>query len=156
MPRHGIGVAVLLNVSGPAADVADLVATYAYDVLLHKAGVEARYDSLLAAQSDQLAQAKAKLAERRAAMAARPSTLTHPVSAYIGDYRSVPLGRMHVTAERGRLRLTLGPLAALADSYTEPDAVRVEFTTGSGEVVQFYPSADRADSLSYAGYVFRR
>jgi hypothetical protein len=25
-----------------------------------------------------------------------------------------------------------------------------------GEVVQFYPSADRADSLSYAGYVFRR
>jgi hypothetical protein len=39
---------------------------------------------------------------------------------------------------------------------TSSDAVQVEFTTGSAEVVQFYPSADRADSLSYAGYVFRR
>lgn len=156
MPGHGIGVAVLVNVSGPAADVADLVATYAYDVLLHKPGIEARYDSLLAAQAVELTRAKAKLVERRAAIAARPSTLTHPAAAYAGDYRSAALGRMHVAAERGRLRLTLGPLDALADTYTRPDAVRVEFTAGSGEVVQFYPSAGRADSLRYAGYVFRR
>jgi hypothetical protein len=63
---------------------------------------------------------------------------------------------MRVTTEHGRLRLTLGPLDALADNYARPDAVRVEFTAGSGEVVQFYPSTGRTDSLSYAGYLFRR
>ena len=72
-----------------------------------------------------------------------------------GDSRSTALGRIHTTAERGHLRLTLGLLDALADNQTQPDAVRVEFTTGSG-VVRFYPSADRADTLSYAGNVFRR
>ncbi|HET7468437.1 MAG TPA: serine hydrolase domain-containing protein [Gemmatimonadales bacterium] len=156
MPRHGIGVAVLVNVSGAASDVADLVARYAYDAVLDKPGIEAHYDSLLSAQAAELAEARARLLERRAAIAARPSTLTLPPGAYAGEYRSTALGRLHVKIEGGRLRLALGPLDALADNYTRPDAVRVEFTAGSGEVVQFYPSTDRADSLSYAGYVFRR
>jgi CubicO group peptidase (beta-lactamase class C family) len=156
MTAHGIGVAVLVNVSGAAADVADLMASYAYDVMLHKPGIEVRYDSLLAAQAARLIQARAKLVERRAAIAARLSTLTHPADVYAGEYGSAALGRMRVTTEHGRLRLTLGPLDALADNYARPDAVRVEFTAGSGEVVQFYPSTERTDSLSYAGYLFRR
>lgn len=100
MPRHRVGVAVLLNASGPAADVADLVATYAYDVVLGRAGAEARADSLL----DSAATA----------------------------------------------------LDAAADFYTRPEAVRLEFGPGRGEVVQFFVSPHGADSLEYAGYVFRR
>jgi CubicO group peptidase (beta-lactamase class C family) len=47
MSRHGLGVAVLLSASGPAADAADLIAISAYDVLLAKPGAEARFDSRL-------------------------------------------------------------------------------------------------------------
>jgi CubicO group peptidase (beta-lactamase class C family) len=156
MPQRGIAVAVMANVSGPAASVADLVATYAYDVMLHKAGVTARYDSLLAAWAVKLRKARDDVRTRRAKIAARPSTLAHPSRAYVGDYGSAELGVMRVREEHGRLRLTLGPLEALAEHYTRPEAVRVEFVPGTGEVVQFYLSAERADSLGYSGYIFRR
>jgi CubicO group peptidase (beta-lactamase class C family) len=155
MPRHGIGVAVLLNASGPAADAADLIAISVYDILLAKPGAAARFDSRLAEAERRLTEIKVAVARQRAERAARPSTLAHPLADYLGAYRSAAMGAMWVRAQGGRLRLALGPLDATADFYTRPESVRVEFSPGSGEVVQFFVSA-RADSLEYDGYVFRR
>ncbi len=155
MPRHGLGVAVLLNASGPAADVADLIAISVYDILLAKPGAAARFDSRLAEAERRLADVKQAVARQRAERASRPSTLTHPLAEYFGAYRSEAMGTMRVREQDGRLRLALGPLEATADFYTRPESVRVEFSPGSGEVVQFFVSA-RADSLEYDRYVFRR
>lgn len=69
---------------------------------------------------------------------------------------STALGRIDVTAERGHLRPTLGPLDTLADNHTQPDAVRVEFTTGSGEWCGSTPQPIEPTALNYAGYAFRR
>jgi hypothetical protein len=54
------------------------------------------------------------------------------------------------------LEIRLGPLSAAASPYTRPDAVRVEFEPGRGEVVRFFVSARGVDSLAYAGYALRR
>ena len=156
MPRHRVGVAVLLNASGPAADVTDLVATYAYDVVLGRAGAEARADSLLESAATALGDARARIASERERIAARPSTLSLPSEAYAGAYASAELGTMRVERSGERLELRLGPLDAAADFYTRPEAVRLEFGPGRGEVVQFFVSPRGADSLEYAGYVFRR
>jgi hypothetical protein len=156
MPRHRVGVAVLLNASGPAADVTDLVATYAYDVVLGRAGAEARADSLLDSAATALGDARARIASERERIAARPSTLSLPSEAYAGAYASAELGTMRVERSGERLELRLGPLDAAADFYTRPEAVRLEFGPGRGEVVQFFVSPRGADSLEYAGYVFRR
>jgi len=155
MPRRGIGVAVLLNASGPAADAADLIATSVYDILLAKPGAAARLESRLADAERRLAEVKQAVARQRAERAARPSTLALPPAEYRGAYRSEAMGTMRVREQGGRLRLALGPLDATADFYTRPESVRVEFSPGSGEVVQFFVST-RADSLKYDGYVFRR
>jgi CubicO group peptidase (beta-lactamase class C family) len=156
MPSRRVGVAVLLNASGPAADVADLVATAVYDVMLGKPDRAARFDSLLLRAARELDHAKAGWARQQREIAARPSTLAHPLASYAGEYRSGALGRMRVHQAGDRLRLSLGPLDAVAGFYTRPEAVRLEFEPGSGDVIQFFPGRERADSLTYAGYVFRR
>jgi CubicO group peptidase (beta-lactamase class C family) len=160
MPGRRVGVAVLLNVSGPAADVADLVATYAYDVVLGKPGVGARYDSLLDSTAAALHEAKAQLAAERVRLAKRPSTLSLPVTAYAGAYTGASLGTMCVELRPGArgdaLEIRLGPLVAAASPYTRRDAVWVEFEPGHGEVVRFLVSGRGVDSLEYAGYALRR
>jgi CubicO group peptidase (beta-lactamase class C family) len=160
MPGRRIGVAVLLNVSGPAADVADLVAAYAYDVMLGKPGVRARYDSLLDSAAAALHDAKAQLAAERVRLAERPSTLSLPAASYAGVYTGADLGTMCVGLRPGSrkdgLEIRLGPLVAEASPYTRPDAVRVEFEPGHGEVVRFFVSGRGVDSLEYAGYALRR
>jgi len=160
MPGRRIGVAVLLNVSGPAADVADLVATYAYDVMLAKPGVRARYDSLLDSAAASLHDATAQLAAERVRLAERPSTLSLPAASYAGVYTGADLGTMCVGLRPGSrkdgLEIRLGPLAAAATPYTRPDAVRVELEPGHGEVVRFFVSGRGVDSLEYAGYALRR
>jgi hypothetical protein len=85
----------------------------------------------------------------------RPSTLAHALADYVGTYRSEAAGTLRVRERDGRLHLALGPIEPAAEFYTRPEAVRVEFDPGSGEVVQFFVSR-RADSLSYDGFVFRR
>ena len=161
MPGRHIGVAVLLNASGPVADVADLIATYAYDALLGKPDLGTRYDSALTALADRLRDAKARAAARRAERAARASTLSRPAGEYVGSYTSLELGRIDVREEGtalrgGALRIRLGPLSAVSAFYTRPEAVRVEFAPGQGEVLQFFVSSRGVDSLAYSGYVFRR
>ena len=54
------------------------------------------------------------------------------------------------------LEIRLGPLVAAASPYTRPDALRVEFEPGHGEVVRFFVSRRGVDSLEYAGYALRR
>jgi CubicO group peptidase (beta-lactamase class C family) len=156
MPSRKLGVVVLLNASGPAASVADLVATSVYDVMLAKPDAGTRFDSLVTEATRQLEQAKNDWARSRAELAARPSTLGHPLGSYAGSYRSEELGVMRLRVERDRLRLTLGRLDAVAGCYTKPEAVRVEFDPGSGEVVKLYHGTTHVDSLTYNGYVFRR
>lgn len=155
MPAHHTGVVVLLNASGPVADVADLIATAAYDVVLGKPDAAARFDSALAETERQIAEAREGAARARAEIAARPSTLSRAAQDYAGVYRSRALGTIRVRFEDERLRLTLGPLDGFAGYYTRPDAVRVEFSPGEGRVVQFFTSSRGVDSLEFAGYVFR-
>jgi CubicO group peptidase (beta-lactamase class C family) len=156
MPSRGLGVAVLLNASGPAAEVADLVATYAYDVLLDKPALEAHYDSALAAMAEKLRTTKERVAAQRAEMAGRENTLSRPLGTYAGTFESPMLGTLKLRPVRGRLEVSFGPLLAIAGYYTRPEALRVEFGPGRGEVLQFFVLPTGADSLEYAGYVFHR
>ena len=156
MPDRRIGVAVLVNASGPVAGVADLVATYAYDLLLGKPGAAGGADSLLSSLAERVSVAKQAIAAERQRIAGRPSTLTRAAADYAWRYVSREVGEMDVGVAGGALAVTLGPLAARAEYFTRPDAVRVEFGPGRGEVIQFFPSARGVDSLGYEGYVFRR
>lgn len=156
MPDHDVGVAVLLNSSGANAAAADLVANYAYDVLLAKPGREAKFDSILTSAKADLARRAERLRVERAAIAARPRTLTRPTPDYAGTYVSPLLGELTVRAAADTLHVSIGQLRSVAGFYTDPNSIRVELDPGSGQVIQFHVSPAGVDSLTMSGFAFRR
>lgn len=160
LPDRGIGVAVLINdlspIGGPAPD---LIATYAYDLLLGRPGANARY----AAERQRMAQnaedARRRMREDYQRRAARPPTPDERKPFFAGTYDNEMLGTLEVRLRENReLWATLGNLSARLDPFTRPDALRVELLPGSGQPVQFFFRDDRtpADSAIVNGMTFRR
>lgn len=160
LPERGIGVAVLINdaspIGGPAPDV---IATYAYDLLLGRPGVNAKYAAEregMARNADQMRQRIRADLERRAA---RPPTPDERKPFFVGTYENEMMGTIDIRLRENReLWASLGNLSARLDPFTRPDALRVEFLPGRGEVLQFFFRDDRtpADSANLGGTVFRR
>ena len=106
MPDRRIGVAVFSN--GGSA-VADAVAMYAYDLLLGKPNVDAKWNAEIAKAAaaaqkprEQRAKWDAQLADRR--------EHGRPLERYAGAYDYDRLGRLDVTVKNGRLYAQLGVL----------------------------------------------
>lgn len=160
LPDRGIGVAVLINDSSPlGGPAADLIASYAYDLLLGRTGVNARY----AAERERMAQnaerMRQAMAEDLARRAARPPTPEERKPFFAGTYENEMMGTVNVRVRDDReVWATLGNLSARLDPFTRPDALRGEFLPGSGAVVQFFfrDTATPADSLNLNGATFRR
>ncbi|HUF27467.1 MAG TPA: serine hydrolase [Gemmatimonadaceae bacterium] len=158
MPRHEIGVVVLVNGGGPAFDVADIVATYIYDRLLGKPGLEARYgarvDSLTRQAQESRRVMAAHLAERRARLAPLP----YPLSRYAGTYENALLGRMEWRVVAGGLEMTLGVVHSRAEVFdASKHQLRIE-VGGGGQVAEFrFPEAGGpARGVRLAGQEFAR
>jgi CubicO group peptidase (beta-lactamase class C family) len=160
LPDHGIGVAVLINDSSPiGGDAPDVIATYAYDLLLGRPGVNARY----AAERENLVRNAATWRERilqdRANRAGRPPTPDERKPFFVGTYENDQMGTLTVRQNEGReLWATIGNLTARLDPFTRPDALRVEFLPGQGQVLQFVFHDDHApaDSVIVDRRAFRR
>ena len=117
IPSERIGVAVLVNESGPAYDFADWIAAEAFDKLL---GVESE---------DRLTRMKEDLARTRERMAKRPPIEDHPpaagkglslpIGSYVGGYYHDDWGLLEVGADDGRLTVQLGAHAPTLDSTAD-------------------------------------
>jgi CubicO group peptidase (beta-lactamase class C family) len=160
LPDRGIGVAVLINdgspIGGPAPDV---IATYAYDLLLGRPGVNAKYAAERARMEQNAAEMRQRIRADQARRAARPPTPEERKPFFAGTYENEQMGTLEIRVRENReLWATLGNLSARLDPFTRPDALRLEFLPGSGEVMQFFFRDDRtpADSANLSGNVFRR
>ena len=154
LPNEKHGVAIATNTSAPGAQLRDLIAAYAYDVMLGKPDVDAAYETHLAKMRTETDEAigriRADLEKRRQ----RPPSLTRNATAYAGRYANDLYGTIAITSD---LRASLGQLAAPLEPFTQPDTARVELMPGSGEVLYFqFANGDRAESLKYRDEVFRR
>ncbi|HEX2207259.1 MAG TPA: serine hydrolase domain-containing protein [Longimicrobium sp.] len=160
LPEGGIGVAVLINDSSPiGGSAADVIASYAYDLLLARPGVNATYAAERERMARNAEQWRQRVREDLASRAARPPTPDARKPFFAGTYDSDMMGTMDVRLRESReLWATLGNLSARLDPFTRPDALRAEFLPGSGQVLQFFFRDDRtpADSASLNGMVFRR
>ena len=160
LPDRGIGVAVLINDSSPIGGAApDVIATYAYDLLLGRPGVNAKY----AAERERLARNadtwRQRIRDDRANRASRPPTPDERKPFFTGVYENETLGTVTVRlAENRELWATFGNMRARLDPFTNPEALRVEFLPGQGQVVQFFFSSPNspADSAAVNRQVFRR
>jgi CubicO group peptidase (beta-lactamase class C family) len=143
MPDQRIGVAVFANGGGA---VADAVAAYAYDVLLGKPDLDAKWNAEIAkaAAAAQKARDERKTWEARLAEKHEPGRAREQ---YAGVYDYDRLGRLNVTVSDGRLYAQLGILrvelvpvggdAFIADFLDdEPQQVRFVFDD-NGQAVRF-------------------
>lgn len=156
MVEHRIGVVVLVNGGGIASPAADLLATYIYDRLLGKPGLEVRYSARLDTLLSQAEEARRRIAEHLEERAARMAPLRHPLEDFAGTYESPILGRMVWRVVAGGLEVRAGLMQSRAEVYdAASDRLRIEFA-GSGQVATFeFPEAGGpARSVSVAGVRF--
>lgn len=160
LPDRGAGVAVLVNDGSPMASMApDVIATYAYDLLLGRPGVNARYAAERERMAARAADWRRRVREDLANRAARPPTPDERKPFFTGTYESEMMGTLRVRLRENReLWASLGNLSARLDPFTRPDALRVELLPGSGQPVQFFfrDAATPADSVGLGGRIFRR
>lgn len=156
MPEHGIGVAVVAAETPAGFGLADLVATFAYDRLLEKPELNARYDERVADFSDQITRRRAGRREHRAERAERSWQLTRAREAYVGTYVSPVLGTLAVTLDEGEFRVRIGEAESKTEPFEREDALRFE-VAGNGAVANFhFDGAGPADSATVLGTTFRR
>lgn len=104
MPDRRIGVAVFANGGGA---VPDAVAAYAYDLLLGKPDLAAKWSAELEKTAAAVAEAREARRKAEAPMQA-PGALSRPIDAYVARYHYDRLGDIDVTMEHGRLYARLG------------------------------------------------
>lgn len=153
MPEHRIGVAAFSNGGGA---VPDAVAAYAYDLLLGKKNLDAKWQAELAkvvaavaAAREERRKADARLAERH-----EPA---HPIAQYAGAYHYDRLGDLQITESNGRLHAQLGRLRAELVP-AGGDAFLIDWTD-EGELSSIridFDASGRAARFDWEGRVFDR
>ena len=158
MPERRIGIAVHVNEDVAAGRIADMLAIYAYDVLLGTKDVEATYAKQLDDFVAEYASAKQRSAASYASRAKRPSQLTLPLATYAGKYVNDSFGTMEVIEEGSSLIVKLGRnIRARSTPFTEKDSIRVELIPPQGEPIKFQIDATgKVGSLTYRAQTFRR
>ncbi len=158
MPAHRIGVVVLVNGDGPASPASDLIATYIYERLLGKPGIEARFTARLDTLVQRAEESRPGIAQHLAERAARLAPLRHPLEAFAGTYESPLLGRMTWRVLAGGLEMRVGLAESRAEVYdAAAEQLRVE-VGGSGVVATFHfdSGGGPARAVTVAGVRFER
>jgi CubicO group peptidase (beta-lactamase class C family) len=151
MPDRRLGVSVMVNEDLVTGELADLVASYAYDRFADRPDIEATYDALLADMVATRDRRLASLAGARAERAARPSMLSRPVETYVGTYENPAMGTLVIDEENGHLVVQSGVMSAVGEPATDAESIRVELVPMQGQIITFGPG-----DLTFDGHVFVR
>ena len=150
MPEHSIGVVVLVNAGGPSAFAADLMATYIYDRLLGKAGLEDTYVARMDRMHGRLDEARRGLAAHLAERKARLGPLSHPLEHYAGVYESPRFGRMEWRVVANGLEVRMGVARSRAEVFdASEDMLRAELAGGNVLDFEFPLDGGPASSLIF-------
>lgn len=131
LPEHGLGVVVLSNETSASAQLTHLLATYLYDLLLGKEGLDAIYAKEIELRKASIDERWRKRAEQESELRAQttPEAPGRPLEAYVGTYLSDRLGTMEVRVEDNHLRLTYGVLDLALEPH-QADAFLAPFLPG--------------------------
>ncbi|MFC7379795.1 serine hydrolase domain-containing protein [Brevundimonas sp. GCM10030266] len=152
MPDRRLGVAVMVNEDLVAGALADVVANYVYDRFAERPDLDAVYEAELATLVERRDRRRAGLAAARAERAARPWSLSRPMTSYVGTYVNPAMGSLQIGQLDGRMTVAIGVLSAVAEAYTDAESVRVELVPFQGEVLSF----QSPDTLVFEGETFLR
>ena len=158
MPRYKTGIAVLANENSQGQDLAWLAASYAFDYLAGRQGMDSVYAAALDSTREQNDRWLERVFAHQADRSRRIWQLKLPFAAYIGRYFNDPMGELIVTNPSDSVLMAeLGNLKSeAAEPYTQPNSIRVEMIPGSGSVLHFQVEEGRVTGAELEGMEFRR
>lgn len=158
MPRRALGVVVLGNEGADGARFTDLVASYAYDLLLGK-DADAQATQRIAAYKVNIDRARAQRAGPRAEwkrLRADPGSPALPLTAYTGTYRSERLGDLDLVPDGKRLVIHFGDLRGDALPVKDHEFL-VSWLDGGPPQRWLFTTADaRVTGFDWGGRSFTR
>lgn len=157
MPEHRLGVAVLAHEAQLGDVFCENVAQYIYDFFLKTPGAKYRWEKRLAGAPQLGKRHRDGLAAEHARRAGRQKPLPHRLESYAGIYESPEGGRMEWKVVNGKLVVSYGPLWSEAEVYdAAKNELRVELVPGTGQVIAFNFSGDRAEGITAGPAKFKR
>jgi len=157
IPEENIGLVVLNNEDVLSSRLTNMIADFAYGILLDESDATARMSDRFDELLTQSKQWRLATAEKRNEIQARRWQLSQALEAYVGRYSNDLLGEMIVELnENGQLRIRWGRLNAIATAYDKTDHMRVEFSPNSGDVLSFAMKDGAADAIMFADATFKK
>jgi CubicO group peptidase (beta-lactamase class C family) len=156
LPQRGVGVALFANDVSFATAAMDALMYYVYALSEPGADADGMLRTALETVRERRPQFIDRMRQDRANRAQRPWTLTRPRAAYAGAYASDIYGPLRIIAEGEALRAEFGVLRAVAEPFTRPESIRLEFVPGEGTVLQFEGDEPQPATLIYQEARFQR
>ena len=157
MPEHNVGIIILSNEDVLSPVINDLVASYAYDMLLGKNTADETAYNALSKWAGRLKGLVAMINTDFEKRAQRTWQLSHENTDYTGEYESKLAGKIIIEqTSDGDLKLTWGNMTAIAEPFTAAETVRVEFVPNNGSVVQFLLADSKVTGLTTDSFDFTR
>lgn len=136
-PGSQVGVVVLVNGDGPASAAAGMLATFTYDRLLGRDGLEAEYDRQLTELKARVVEGAQGMVRHLAERAARMAPLSHPLADFAGTYGNPKLGGMTWRVVAEGLEVRMGVASSRAEVFDAAKSqLRIELF-GGGRVASF-------------------
>jgi CubicO group peptidase (beta-lactamase class C family) len=155
-PQQQLGVAIVTAQGGVGGLAVDVISDFVFERVLRTDWKE-RGDSVLAGLPTRVAQIRDRIGADRARRAQRPQTLSHPLTAYIGEFRHAQRGEMKWSVKDDRLTIAMGALQSVTEVFDAgKNQLRAELEPGSGEVFEFIFENNRAVAVRYSGAVYER
>ena len=157
MPGKKIGLAIFVNESSIGENVAEIMATYIYDLVKGKAGADKSFTKSVEELEARHLKTAESFQRSIADRAKRTSQLTLPLNAYTGTYRHDRFGDIVVKEENNVLAVRFGNMHAVSTPFTEKETIRVELLPGSGKVIYFKSGDDgKMNGLTYDGSEYKK
>ncbi len=152
MPEHGIGVVVLTNGYSGSIFFADVIASYAYDIVLGKENLTEKYEKELA---DVVAMRERRDAGIEASNA-RFLDESPGAGRYAGVYEHPFYGRMVITAGGDALNVSFGLLSSKLRPYENDNTFIEELVPGSLHLITFEESDAGQMTLIFRNEIYAR
>jgi len=156
MPEKNIGIAVFTNEANLGDNASNLVASFAYDLLLGNISSTSDYKEQVDAAEKRRGRVQSSFSGDRAFRAKyRDWTLKNKFSDYIGEYYNPNLGTISITLKQEVLHAKLGIASSISSPAVDEDTIRVEFRDSRGSNILFvFDKNGSPHAAVYNGEVF--
>lgn len=154
LPKEKMGVVILVNESHFGDNVANLIASFTYDLLLNNISSIKEYTKKMLAVQKRINQLQSAFANDRVFRSKRQWTLKKPLSSHTGKYYNPDMGMIKIDYSDEKLHVNIGVSNTIATPSANDDSIRIEARDGRGTDILFVYKNKKPHAVVYYGKVF--